>query len=281
MAAFALAAASDWINRGNQMTYPPQQQPDPWGRQPDQWGQQPPPPPPQDPWGGGGYDGYGPPPKKSGGKTVAIVLVVIVVLAGAGVGLFFLLRGNKNDQAGPGGLNTADPKSVAVAWAGLYERAYNSDYQDVKADQLKPLMCQSQYAGLDKEQKEADAQRGQASSGSAVPMPDHRKYTLQVGDVKANGDAATAMVTATPQAASTGGSSGTTQTGETRAFAMKKENGGWKVCGPQAGGSGGGSSAPSGGATPPVPGAGGGSSGVPVPSGSMKPLPSGIPLPTH
>lgn len=278
------------------MTYPPQNQPDPWGQQqgpnetwvqqPDQWGQQP--PPPQDPWGGGGYDGYGgPPPKKGGGKTVAIVLIIVVVLAGAGVGLFFWLKNkDSNNNAGPGGgMNPNDPKSVAVAWADKYSRAYNSDYQEVKASDLKPLMCQSQYKGLDEEQQQADAKRGNGSSGSAVPTPSHRKYTLSVGDVKANGDTATAMITATPQSAagSSDGPSGSAPNAkpETRAFEMKKEGGGWKVCGPQTqGGGGGGSPAPSGGAQ--LPGGGsGGASTAPVPSGSVKPLPSGIPIPTR
>jgi hypothetical protein len=277
------------------MTYPPQNQPDPWGQQqgpnetwvqqPDQWGQQQP-PPPQDPWGGGGgYDGYGQPPKKGGGKTLAIVLVVVVVLAGAGVGLFFWLKNkDSNDNAAPGGTNPNDPKSVAVAWADKYQRAYNSDYQEVKASDLKPLMCQSQYTGLDEEQQEADAKRGNGSSGSAVPTPNHRKYKLTVGDVKANGDTATAMVTATPESAS-GANDGPSASAasskpETRAFDMKKENGAWKVCGPQSqGGNGGGGNgpAPSGG----VPLPGGGGSGAPAPSGSLKPLPSGIPIPTH
>jgi hypothetical protein len=269
------------------MTYPPQQQPDPWGQQqnpygqqqPDPWGQQP--PPPQDPWGGGGYDGYGgPPPKKGSGKTIAIVLVVVVVLAGAGVGLFFLLKGNKDNDPAQG-VNPNDPKSVAVAWADLYARAYNSDYRDVKADQLKPLMCQSQYKGLDEEQQAADAQRGGGSSESTRPTSSHAKYQLQIGDVKTDGDSATVMVTAVPQNGSgSSGSASNEQSGprtQTKAFAMKKENGGWKVCGPQ---SGSGGASPSGSANPPVPGSGGGS-GAPVPSGSLKPLPSGIPLPTR
>jgi hypothetical protein len=278
------------------MTYPPQQQPEPWGQnpygqQPDPWGQQQQPPPPQDPWGGGGYDGYGqPPPKKGSGKTIAIILVVVVVLAGAGVGLFFLLKGNKNNDPAQG-MNPNDPKSVAVAWADLYARAYNSDYQDVKADQLKPLMCQSQYKGLDDEQKAADAQRAAGSSMSNRPTPTHSKYQLQIGDVKTSGDSATVTVTAVPQNGSgSSGSASNEQSGprtQTKAFDMKKENGGWKVCGPQAGNGGTGGSGPapsaSGGANPPVPGSGGsgGGSGVPVPSGSLKPLPSGIPLPTH
>ncbi|TDP92167.1 hypothetical protein [Labedaea rhizosphaerae] len=278
------------------MTYPPQNQPDPWGQQqgppegwgpqPDQWGQQP--PPPQDPWGGGGYDGYGgPPPKKGGGKTVAIVLVIVVVLAGAGVGLFFLLKNKDSDNnAGPGGMNPNDPKSVAVAWADKYSRAYNSDYQEVKATDLKPLMCQSQYKGLDEVQQLADAKRANGSSGSAVPTPNHRKYKLTVGDVKANGDTATVMVTATPESSSGSGgpsASAAASRSETRAFDMKKENGGWKVCGPQKGNGGGnGGSTPSGGVQLPGSGSGGGgASGGPVPSGSLKPLPSGIPIPTR
>lgn len=272
------------------MTYPPQQQPDPWGQQPppqepwgqqpDQWGQQP--PPPQDPWGGGGgYDGYGQPPKKGGGKTVAIVLVVVLVLAGAGVGLFFWLKNKDNGgtEAGPGGLNPNDPKSVAVTWADKYSKAYNSDYREVKAADLKPLMCQSAYQGLDTEQAEADAKRNGGASNSAMPTRHHRTYRLDIGELKVNGDTASVMVTATPTSPpSGGGSSAAAPRPETRAFEMKKENGGWKVCGP--GGTG--DPTPTGGANPPIPGSGtSGSGGAPVPSGSLKPLPSGIPIPTR
>jgi ketosteroid isomerase-like protein len=279
------------------MTYPPQQQPDPWGQQqgpqdtwvqqPDQqWGQQP--PPPQDPWGGGGgYDGYGPPPKKGGGKTLAIVLVIVVVLAGAGVGLFFWLKNkNGNDNAGPGGMNPDDPKSVATAWADMYSRAYNSDYQEVKASDLKPLMCASQAKELDQLQQDADAKRARQSSGSAMPTSSHRKYKLTVGDVKANGDAATVMITAIPEGASAGGgSSAPNAQAQSKAFEMKKENGGWKVCGPQSdsgGGGGSGAPAPSGGSIPSLPGGGSGGGGPATSGGGGLPsLPSGMPLPTR
>ncbi|CRK56417.1 hypothetical protein [Alloactinosynnema sp. L-07] len=92
------------------MTYPPQQ-PGPYGQQPPPgpYGQQP------DPFAGqpayqgfGGYPGGGQPPlppkPNNTGKIIAIVAIALIVLVGAGVGVYFLTKGDdKGTTAAPSG----------------------------------------------------------------------------------------------------------------------------------------------------------------------------------
>ncbi|SDC11065.1 hypothetical protein [Actinokineospora iranica] len=136
------------------MTYPPQEPgqygQDPFGRQPDPYGQQPRQPDPygqqpQDPYGQQPYQGYGQtqsfgqdpyaqqaypggygqpggpdgePPRKNTGKIVAIVAIAVLVLGGAGVGIYFLTKGDdKPSTAAPTDSNSnsgGDPTTTTT-----------------------------------------------------------------------------------------------------------------------------------------------------------------------
>ncbi|MGQ0839030.1 hypothetical protein [Actinokineospora sp.] len=101
------------------MTYPPQQPgpygQDPYGQQQPGYGQQPDPFAQQPAYQGfGGYPGPGgppqPPKRDNTGKIVAIVLIALLVLGGAGVGVYFLTKGDdKPTTAAPGGSTKNTP----------------------------------------------------------------------------------------------------------------------------------------------------------------------------
>lgn len=218
----------------------------PYGQQPGPYGQQP---------AGFGGPGFPPPKQKNTGKMIGIIAVIAVVLAGGGVGLYFLLSGNdkssSNSSSATGG-TAQDPGSPQGVANTLVAKLNAKDLPGVQS-----LTCSQYRSEIPSLLQNYDPRFSSGQDPAVKGIGVH--YTLNKVTTQ-SGTSATAAITESftnlPAAIQPSIPSGHFSAN----VPLRKSGTTWQLCGapkvsnpggPDPGGSGGGSGAPSDGSSPP------------------------------
>ncbi len=241
------------------MTYPPQQ-PGPYGQQPQQpggygnqpqpggygqqqpggYGQQPDPFAQQPAYQGfGGYPGGGEPPKppkqSNTGKIVAIIVIAVLVLGGAGVGVYFLTKGDDKNTAAPGEGTT---KSAPTSGGGeetttksrpttTTTKADDTEGPQAVVDAYVAAYESKSFSAVTTQACEAYKKKyGTDTSKLEGELADYSITAAANGTPKVTGSSASAKIDLTL-------AKGTESKAVTIEIKIVRESGEWKFCGEQ------------------------------------------------